>query len=244
MSQPGRPAYRLYKWLWAGLDLLLPPSCGGCGKRDDRWCTDCNKNVKLIKPLICDCCGRLVFKPGICFHCKDAKPSFTAIRSWAVFEGPVRNAIHRLKYKRDISLAETLTRFLIDLLGELVWEVDLIVPVPLGVARLKERGYNQAALLAWPIALSTGITYLPNALSRVRETRSQVGLSVEQRRENVSMAFEASPALVRGRNLLLIDDVTTSGSTLQACSAALLAGGAVSVFCLTVARAGYSPIDM
>jgi predicted amidophosphoribosyltransferase len=108
----------------------------------------------------------------------------------------------------------------------------------LGVARLKERGYNQAVLIARPIALRTGIPCEMKGLHRVRETRSQVGLSIDQRRENVKNAFQAAQELVSGRRILVVDDVATSSATLEACAAALFAAGSKDVNCLTLARTG------
>lgn len=163
-------------------------------------------------------------------------PSYQGMRSWGVFGGPLRQAIHRLKYQHDIGLGEILARPLITLLGNLDWEYDLVLPVPLGVARLRERGYNQAALLARPVALKLGARYQPEAIDRVKETRSQVGLNLTQRRENVKNAFRAQADWVTGKGILLIDDVTTSGSTLESCAAALCAAGAERVYGLTLAR--------
>jgi ComF family protein len=142
-----------------------------------------------------------------------------------------------MKYRRDLSLGEILARPLVELLEDLDWPVELVVPVPLGVARLRERGYNQATLLARPLALGCGISFRPQALSRVRETRSQVGLSIAQRRENVSGAFQARTGWVSGRNVLVVDDVATSSATLDACASALLSAGAARVYGLTLARA-------
>jgi predicted amidophosphoribosyltransferase len=113
----------------------------------------------------------------------------------------------------------------------------------LGVARLKECGYNQAALLARPLALGCGLAFRPQALTRVRETRSQVGLSFVQRCENVSGAFQAWPDRVSGLNVLVVDDVATSSATLEACAAALLGAGANQVYGLTLARAGHKVSD-
>jgi ComF family protein len=117
------------------------------------------------------------------------------------------------------------------------WEIDLITPVPLGLARLAERGYNQSSLLARPLSLALHVPYRPQILSRVRETRSQVGLTAAERRENVSGAFVARSNGIMGRNVLLVDDVTTSGSTLDACAEALFTAGARQVYGLTLARA-------
>ncbi len=126
---------------------------------------------------------------------------------------------------------------MIHCLEEASWAVDLVIPVPLSPGRSVERGYNQAALLARPLALFTGLDYRPKGLVRCRETRSQVGLSLSERRLNVAGAFQANPSMVSGRSVLSVDDVTTSGTTLQACAEALLAAGAKNVFALTLARA-------
>jgi ComF family protein len=142
-----------------------------------------------------------------------------------------------LKYYGDLGLGEILARPLIHCLEEMNWAVDLVVPVPLSKARLAERGYNQAALLARPLALGSGLGYGPKALLRNRETRSQVGLSGERRRENVTGAFFAHAPQVAGKVVLIVDDVATSGATLNACAEALRAGGAADVFAITLARA-------
>jgi predicted amidophosphoribosyltransferase len=120
--------------------------------------------------------------PGVCAQCRTTKPHFKQLRSWAVYEGPLRKALQRLKYKRDLALGEALARPLIELWPGLGWQVDLLLPVPLGVARLAERGYNQSALLARPLALAQRIPYRPQGLRRLRETRSQVELSAQERR--------------------------------------------------------------
>lgn len=235
----GRPVYRLYQWLWAGLDLLYPPACAGCGRQGVRWCADCQRQVYLILPPLCEICGRDQKTPGLCPHCRENPPHFRAIRSWAVFDGAVRNALHRLKYRRDVSLGETLARPLVQIMQSLEWKPDLVTPVPLSKERLRERGYNQAALLARPVALGMGLPYHPRALRKARHTRSQVDLSAAERRANVKDAFQASPRWVTGKSVLVVDDVTTTNATLDACAAALLEAGAIGVYGLTVGRAGH-----
>jgi ComF family protein len=237
MSMSVRPFYRMYRWIWAGIDVLYPPRCGGCGMKGDRWCISCQRSTGLILPPICQRCGQTLKSGSECVSCKKSMPHYEALRSWAVFDGPLRNALHRLKYRRDIALGECLTIPLIQLLINLSWPVELITPVPLGIARLAERGYNQSALLARPLALACGLCYDPSSLRRSRETLSQVGLTVLQRKANVARAFTANPAIVAGRNILVVDDVATSGATLDACTEALLEGGANRVYCLTLARA-------
>jgi competence protein ComFC len=168
-------------------------------------------------------------------------PRYSALRSWAVFDGNIRNAIHQLKYNRNVGLGEILARSLVDLFGSLEWDVDVIAPVPLGLARLAERGYNQSSLLAKPLSLALDIPYCPQIMTRTKETRSQVGLTVAERRLNMVGAFMARPNLVTAKSVLIIDDVTTSGSTLEACADALLAAGATQVYGLTLARAVFKP---
>ena len=239
MPVPRRAAYRVDKVIWSALDWLYPPYCGGCGQKGMRWCLDCQQKIHVIRPPVCPKCGDSQTPARLCFSCKTTQPCYDNLRSWAYFDGPVRNAIHRLKYKRDVALGDVLSNHLVSLLKELCWPVDLVIPVPLGVARLNERGYNQSALLARPIALEMRLDYQPKALERIRETRSQVDLNAAERRDNVAGAFRASHAAVNGRQILVVDDVTTSGATLDACSAALKEAGARRVYGITLTRALY-----
>lgn len=115
--------------------------------------------------------------------------------------------------------------------------MQAMIPVPLGKKRLKERGYNQTALVARPLAYEVGIEYSPRALWKARETRSQVGLTASQRQENVYNAYQADREAVKRKSVLLMDDVATTGSTILACTEALLSAGAQDVYVLTIARA-------
>lgn len=158
------------------------------------------------------------------------------MRTWAVFKSPVREAIHRLKYKHDIGLGEALSRHLVELYDTLKWPVDMIVPMPLSQTRLQERGYNQSSLLARPLAMARNVLYKPQAIDRIRNTRPQVGLSARDRFENVKDAFMGNQAIVKEKTILLIDDVTTTGATIQACCLALLSAGAKQTYVMTLAR--------
>ena len=159
------------------------------------------------------------------------------MRSWLVFEGPIRRALHALKYRRNMALGESLAQHMTGYVNTLNWPVELIVPIPLGKARMKERGYNQVGLVAMPLADIFGWQYSPHALARAKETKSQVGLSAAERKVNVTGAFRSDAAKVSGKNVLLMDDVATTGATLAAGAAALLEAGARSVYALTLARA-------
>jgi competence protein ComFC len=159
------------------------------------------------------------------------------MRSWLVFEGPIRLALHKLKYRRNISLGDALAHQLAPYVQGLGWPINVVVPVPLGKKRMQERGYNQVGLVAMPLAALSGWEYAPRALARARETRSQVGLSAVERKENVNGAFHGDPGKVSGKNVLLMDDVATTGATLSSCAGALFEAGARDIYALTLARA-------
>jgi competence protein ComFC len=237
VKSDSRLAYSLYRELWNGLDLLFPPICGGCGKSGVRWCLDCQGRVGVLNEPVCDVCGLPQKQTGMCDACRAERPLFRSLRSWSIFENPVRNALHRLKYRRDIGLGEALAMQLVGFVRGLNWPIDIIVPVPLGKQRLQERGYNQVGMIARPLALALGIEYAPKALSRQRETRSQVGLTKVERHDNVRNAFQALGAVVERKTVLVMDDVATTGSTLSSSAEALLLSGAKDVYALTVARA-------
>jgi ComF family protein len=120
------------------------------------------------------------------------------------------------------------------------WDLDMLIPVPLSLARLAERGYNQAALIAFPIAIGLRIPYDTRSLIKVRDTRPQVGLSYEQRKLNLSDAFSVNATKVNGKRVLVVDDVTTSGSTLNECAKVLIEIGAKEVYGYTFARAAHN----
>lgn len=236
MVHEGHPVYRLYKIFWEGLDWLIPPQCGGCQAPGNRWCESCQAEISPIPKPICFCCGNPVVRSLLaCEPCRHEPPAFEQLRSLAVFEGPIQRALHRLKYRRDIGLGAKLATLLYTYLKELRWNVDAVIPVPLSKERLRERGYNQAALIALPLALKANLPYLPRLLTRGRDTRSQVGLSFEDRQANMDGAFLAAKG-VEGKRFLILDDVATTGATQQACALALRSHGAAKVFGLTVAR--------
>ena len=154
-----------------------------------------------------------------------------------MFEGPLRQAVHHLKYNGRWSLAEPLGRFM-----SARWQIaplpaDMIVPVPLHEARLRERGYNQSTLLARQLSCASGLPVMEEAVKRIKATALQVTLNAVEREANVRDAFQARADLVRGQQALLVDDVCTTGATLVACSRALKQAGALSVWAFTLARA-------
>lgn len=228
--------YKAYRSFWSALDLLYPPVCAGCGAAGSSWCRECQQRVNILDGNLCDVCGLPQEKPGTCEGCLTDRPRYRSLRAWTVFEDPVRSALHKLKYRRDFSMGDAIAAAMLPFAQKLAWNADLIVPVPLGKHRLRERGYNQVAMIAKPLAMGLGVKYFPKALMRRKETRSQVGLSREERKLNVQSVFQAHPG-VRGKIVLIIDDVSTTGSTLSSGAEAFYASGARDVYALTVARA-------
>ena len=229
--------YRIYQGFWAALDRLLPPVCGGCGNSGIRWCLECQNKVQSVVDPFCDVCGLSQAHFGLCERCKQNRPSFKMLRSWAIFDDPVQEALHQLKYRRNVGLGEALATQMSTFVAQLGWPADTIVPIPLGKKRLKERGYNQVAMVAKPLSLQLGLDYRPAALVRARETRSKVGLSAPERKQNVLNAFQADKSKVGGRTVLLMDDVSTTEATLSSAAEALYTVGAKEVYAITIARA-------
>lgn len=224
------------KGFWTALDWIYPPICAGCGEPGFRLCPDCLSKIKIRENNYCKICAQYLNEFGdVCQKCRIDPPLFTAIRCLCDYEGIIRECIHSLKYQKNQSLGNLFADMLSDLVLNEGWELDLIVPVPLSPQRKAERGYNQAAHLAKPLAVRLDVAYHPYGLRRIRNTRSQVGLSAEDRHLNVKGAFEALPDIVSGKRVMVVDDVMTTGSTLKACADALFKACAQSIYCLTLA---------
>ena len=142
-----------------------------------------------------------------------------------------------MKYRHNIGLGEAVAVQMVDFVRSQNWPIEIVIPAPLAKNRFKERGYNQVGLVARPLAYRLKLRYAPDALQKVRETRTQVGLDAAQRVENVHQAYQADPRAVQGKSILVMDDVATTGSTIAACTEALLSAGAGGVYILTIARA-------
>jgi ComF family protein len=153
------------------------------------------------------------------------------------FQEPVRRSIHGLKYYSRRDQASVLADLMIPMWERERPDVQVAVPIPLHQKRHRERGFNQSAWLTLEFAKRVGIPTQPEALTRIRATAPQVGLSPHERRQNVKDAFQGDAQIVRGRSVLLIDDVCTTGSTLRSAAAALHKAGAVHIWAFTVARA-------
>ncbi len=232
------PAYQLIHTFWAAVDWIYPPRCGGCRTEGARWCATCDAQAAIIhQSAICPVCGIPQTDSGLCKQCRSDQPPYKALRSWAVYQGPVREAIHSLKYHSDLGLSEIFAQKLQRLFVTENWNVDLVTAVPLSRDRIKDRGFNQSDFLARTLAYTLCLPYRPAAIKRVRETQSQVGLNASERHQNVRDAFLADPHTVRNNRVLVIDDVTTTGATMSECARACLDQGAASLYGLTVARA-------
>ena len=220
------------------LDLVFPTRCAGCGTLGDIWCAACRSQVQPIPQPVCLRCGKPVQQPGRCPACREASFHVSAIRAAAVYREPVSQAIHEFKYNGRQDLGQPLGELLAGYWRGRTVSVDLVVAVPLHQARLKERGFNQSQLLAETLCRVAGLPLLqPEVLRRERATQQQIHLGPEERRQNVSGAFEWAGPPLTGVSVLLIDDVATTGATLEACGEALHAAGATRVWALTVARA-------
>lgn len=228
--------YKLYRSTWSALDLLFPPVCGGCENLGSRWCEECQSKVKILDGILCDVCGLPQEQVGICKTCLVDRPHFRMLRAWTVFEDPIQNALHKLKYRKDISIGDAIAFHMISFVESLNWKIDMIIPTPLGRERMKQRGYNQVAMLAKPLAIALQVQYAPNELRRNKETRTQVGLTKVERKKNVEGVFQAG-ASVRRKNVVVMDDVSTTGATLSSIAESLYQAGAENVYALTVARA-------
>jgi len=204
------------------------------------FCDACQARIEPPPAPACIRCGHPTETERLCPRCQETASHLDRIASSAVFAEPLRAAIHELKYNNGRSLARPLGARMAAGWRQSQFAADVIVPVPLHAARLVERGYNQAALLARILSAEIGIPIDEAALVRAKATQQQARLKAVERRENVRDAF-ACRGDVAGKRVALVDDVCTTGSTLEACAAALRSSGASSVWAFTLARAPWEP---
>lgn len=192
--------------------------------------------MELVPQSICPRCGRPASDDRLCFQCQTDPIQLDGVRSVAIHDGALRKAIHHLKYYGRRELVSTLGQMLCDYWQGANLPVDVVIPVPLHVSRLRERGFNQAGELARALARHVPLALNETHLVRTRATAPQVELGARERQANVQDAFAWTGGRLDGVRVLLIDDVCTTGATLEACGAALRQAGAELVWALTLAR--------
>lgn len=222
------------------LDLLFPVHCAGCSRSGYVLCSACIAKIAALPIPFCLHCSSPLSPNGVCPSCKYHPLHLSGLRAFSLYQEPLRSWIHALKYHGNVRLAEPLGHLLA--LGYTGYglSADIILPVPLHIERQKQRGYNHAQLLAEVCSKKLGIPLREDILIRHRATLAQVDLNPKDRLQNVAGAFLCSPTIVnrdlKGRRILIIDDVCTTGATLEACAAPLFGAGAKEVWGLVLAR--------
>ena len=238
------------------LSTLFPRPCPLCRavilQKKEAFCTACLEGFEMIQEPVCSCCGYplrggCVPEGSLCPACLSRDALFLRVRSIALYSGNVRKAILRVKYGRQAPVARSLSLFLRDHHSRFFPDdaFDRIVPVPLHPKRLREREFNQCVLLARPLAALLGIPLDLDAVERIRHTMPQSASSEADRRKNLRGAFRVrKPAHINQRSILLLDDVFTTGATLEELARSILSAGASGVAALTVARSPKEPLPV
>ncbi len=231
-------------------DIVYPKTCMVCKDKlgpsaiENLICAQCWSKIKKNNPPFCHCCGRQLTKAGfsknICPACIKKKLHFDRAFSPCVYEGVTKELIHKLKYNNKDRLGIPLSKLMIDFINEYnlpIEDLDVIIPVPLHATRLREREFNQAQILCEKLAAAFKKDTACRALKRNRYTLTQTELSPQERLRNVSGSFQVTtPDAVRGKNVLLVDDVLTTAATSSEAALALKQAGANIVFVLTLAN--------
>lgn len=219
------------------LDFLLPIACVHCEREGQLLCAECIASAKTPRRHLCSKCAEPVAESNtLCGECITLPPPLDRLYPTYIYEGPIRSAIHALKYLDIRAIAPILGELMIKKLSpNTIRRFDCIAPVPIHKDRMRERGYNQAALLAESVSKNLNAQYIENALIKIRHTPSQVELTRYQRVNSLRGAFNPNYDF-SGAQVLLIDDVATTGSTLMNCASALKRAGARNVNALTLAK--------
>lgn len=235
-------------------ELLFPSLCLSCGRvlsgrGKHSFCPECYTRIRFVTDPICPSCGiPYPVEEGpdhACGECILRPPLIGTVRSLGVYESVLHELIHSFKYGGNLALGERLGRLMAEheYPSFRIRDYSLILPVPLHPRRLRQRGYNQSVILAREISKRNGVAMNFRALRRIVDTDSQTGLKKKERRSNIRHAFSLpDPEAIRGRRVLLVDDVYTTGSTLGECARVLLDGGVEAVGALTLARAIQEPL--
>jgi len=243
------------RWIESLITFLFPARCRCCGGELGIWrikyiCPDCWAKIRPIRDPVCYICGyplsldpilRSTPMEPLCRDCIQTRPSFTKARSAVLYQDAVETAIHLLKFEGKLVMARPLAQLLIEHapLDEFN-DAQMVIPMPLSKKRLAERGFNQVEPLARAVAERMGLEYRDDILIKIRHTPPQSQFQGrEKRKRNVIGAFQVKDeSSISGLNLLLVDDVLTTGATASEAAKVLLEAGAASVYVLTLARAG------
>jgi ComF family protein len=223
------------------LSILFPESCPVCKKpstdhKTAPICSHCWRTISPYKGSICDTCGRPLLSDvsETCGECLQNKPAFKQARSFGLYEGTLKEALHYLKYYGVRRLAKPLSEIM---RAMEIPQAHTMIPVPLYKKRLRKREFNHAALLARHLAKKTGIPVNLHTLIKIRDTAPQVGLSARERRRNNRNAFSVVNGQdIRDRNIVLVDDVFTTGATVRECARTLQRAGAGKIYVLLLAH--------
>ena len=216
--------------------ILFPSRCVGCGLRGVDLCEPCLGTIQSLEPASCPRCGRPSRLGAVCGPCHRYQGALAGIRAASIYQGTVRKAIYYLKYRHRRTLASPLARLMELELRRKPLQLDLLTPVPLHPTRLTYRGYNQSELLARELGERLEIR-VGDCLERARGTATQAGLNASARKANVHGAFLCvKGAGVTGLRIGVVDDVCTTGATLEDCARALKEAGCISVWGVAVAR--------
>ncbi|MBI5097926.1 MAG: ComF family protein [Nitrospirae bacterium] len=223
------------------LNILFPETCPVCQNpatdhKTAPICSDCWQSVSPYEGPICQKCGKPLVSDvsTTCGECLEDEPAFSYARSFGLYEGVLKKAISLLKFYGIKRLSKPLSDIILRIDMP---RVDAVIPVPLHEKRLRQREFNQSALLAKYLAESLGIAVLLNCLIKIRDTAPQVGLSSKDRRKNIKKAFEIRRTeMIEGKNIILIDDVVTTGATVRECSNVLKKAGVENIYVITLAH--------
>ena len=224
------------------LSLLFPTPCAACGRyiKDFKYlyvCPDCYKSIRLLDGVVCKTCMKPMNADFMteCSECAEGKRHFVHVSAAGVYSGALKELIHLTKFYERKKIAKLLADFIFEnVMDTAIKWADVIVPVPLSKGSLSERGYNQTALVALELSKRTGVQYL-DAVKKVRETEPQNKLERKDRLKNLKDAFKAELP-VNGKKVLVVDDVYTTGATMNEMAKTLLAAGAKEVRGIVVAR--------
>jgi competence protein ComFC len=223
------------------LNILFPETCPVCQHpAKDHYtapiCPDCWQAVSPYEGPMCRRCGTPLVSDAstICGECLAHEPAFSCARSFGLYEGVLKKTISLLKFYGIRRLSRPLSDVMLNMK---IPETDIVIPVPLHEKRLKKREFNQSALIARYLAESKGIKVVLNSLVKIRDTMPQVGLSSQERKKNIKGAFSVeNNSFITGKDIVLVDDVVTTGATVRECSKVLKKAGARDIYVITLAH--------